>query len=63
MHHDNDPAHASLFVRQLLDATNTTATPNSLLSGPHHLWLFPIRQNETEVQEPSYFSAEMIQIE
>jgi hypothetical protein len=63
MHHDNDTAHASLFVRQLLASTNTTTNPNTLLSGPKPLWLFPILQDETEAQESTFFSSEKIQIE
>ena len=63
MHHDIDPAHASLFVRQLVAATNTTATPNSLITGPNPLWLFPILQDETEAQVSTSFSSDKIQIE
>jgi hypothetical protein len=57
IHHYNLPVYASPFVRQLLVATNTTATPNSLPSGPHPLWHFPIRQDETEGVRFRLFSA------
>ena len=64
LQHDNDPARASLFVRQLLAATNTTATPVNLLIGPHPLWPFTVRQDENpftvrqdekECQVPLFF--------
>jgi hypothetical protein len=44
LHHGKDPAHASLFVRQMLASKNTTVIPHTRFSLDHatcEFFLFP----------------------
>jgi len=56
LHHDNALAHASLIVWQFMASTKTTVVPPpSLLTGPRHLWFFPIPEDEIQAQGATFW--------